>query len=551
VNVQSNVGWVLGGWGVASLDNVKNFGPHNYGTGNRGMQNFGVNNFGSLNFGSNNTGSNNIGNWNFGDGNCGSNNVGDGNVGSNNVGDFNAGNLNVGLCNTGNGTSGLLNFGNLVVGFANSAAGSSVLGYNNTNVGTGVMGLGNSGLATSSTFNTTSSFLIGNKMNGVTGTNNIGYLTSGNAPSSSNTIGYGNSSGNGNIGFFNVGSTNVGSFNYGTRNIGNLNGVQSFSLTSTKSGLPRDDVDYVDLLGVVDQPLPNSEDSASSPKADDTFLSTHFHTGLSPFSTVFTLYDFSGVTIAAVNTTLLSTNALGWSNVNASNCGAGNAGWQETGFGNLGYNNTGQANNGYMNIGISNAGGYNINNSGSNGTFDTIITPITYSTGTFPSLLACALDGYQDAQAANYPNLFNVYSQPLIGALTTYSESQTAPCTRANATCAALPMTDVTSNVFSVGLNCRGSIKITDLYCSGDSYAIFKDGLLWMTTPILPPNSDPMCLNPITDPEEAFYSDRFSHVVGYLPQGRYNIVVRPLVTNYGGGGVAIKADDFCDARDSY
>ena len=615
VNVASNAGWTLGGWGTATPDNVSNYGPHNYGVGNKGSQNFGSSNTGTRNFGSSNVGSGNFGSFNFGSNNCGSYNVGSGNVGSSNVGSFNAGSSNVGLCNTGTGATGLLNSGNYTVGFANAAAGSSVLGYNNTGVGTDVIGLGNTGAATSQTFNSTASFLIGNMMTGVTGSNNIGYLTAGNAPSASNTIGYGNSGGSGNIGFFNVGSGNVGSFNYGSGNTGNLNGVQSFSLAAGKSG-PSSQLyqDYIDLSEGVMTESSVSESSVSessvsgsyqsvvsessqsvvlesshsvvletyhsvvpesyhsvvpessnlstssnvstseseySATSDTALLKTHFHTGPSPLSTTFTIYNFADVEIVAVNTTLLSHGSIGWSNVNASNYGAGNSGWLETGFGNIGYNNTGQNNSGYLNIGIGNTGSYNINNGGTNNTGSASTnTPVTFSSGTFPALLTYALDGYQDAQASSYPALFDRYAQPMLGALGTYAGTLSAPCTRANATCATLPMADVTSNVFSVSLGCPGSVKVTDLYCSGDSYAIYKDGLPWLSTPIVPPDADPTCLNPVNDPEEAFYSERFAHAIGYLPSGRYTIWVRATVSPYGGGGIAIKVDEFCAAPGS-
>ncbi len=78
----------------------------------------------------------------------------------------------------------------------------------------------------------------------------------------------------------------------------------------------------------------------------------------------------------------------------------------------------------------------------------------------------------------------------------------------------------------------------------GDSFQVFKDGKLWLTTPVVPPGSA-TCSNRIDDPEQAYYDPNFSHTIAFLTPGMYKLTIVPLVTVFGGGAVAVKVDDFC------
>jgi hypothetical protein len=209
--------------------------------------------------------------------------------------------------------------------------------------------------------------------------------------------------------------------------------------------------------------------------------------------------------------------------------------------------NIGVANLGTSNIGASNTGtgntGYNLN-SGSAAATEYVLPGFGNAAVEPASLLNTTLNGFQSSQAAQYPGLFATYAASL------QSVWLAAPCSSANGTCPGPIAVSVSSNTFTISLSCRGSVKITDLYCSGDSYAVYKNGALWITTPLVSPLNDPGCLNPVADPEEAYYTARFAHVVGYLMPGSYTILVQPISTFYGGGGVAIKVDEFCDKESS-
>lgn len=132
ISVQSNGGWVIGGWGYATRYNTANFGPFNWGSGNVGWGNFGDDNQGNGNFGSGNQGDGNSGSWNVGVGNCGNYNVGRFNQGNWNVGVGNGGNgYQLGWCNqAGQGNTGQSNSGTQNVGYLNT--GSNNIGISNT-----------------------------------------------------------------------------------------------------------------------------------------------------------------------------------------------------------------------------------------------------------------------------------------------------------------------------------------------------------------------------------------------------------------------------------
>ncbi len=559
ISVQSNGGWFIGGWGWASRDNSANFGDLNYGSGNIGRGNVGDLNQGNGNFGTGNQGNGNNGNYNVGSGNCGSFNVGNGNQGSWNVGTGNSGSYNLGWCNVGVGNSGTGNAGNLNVGALN--AGNGNIGTSNSgtgHVGTLNTGSGNVGVSNSGSGN----FGISNTGNSNVGTDNLG---------------------NYNIGFYNDGNNNTGVSNYGSGNVGNLNGVIDFiyyaptqksflqesplkgeqnvfadssssisisrssSRSSSRRSFSREKSTLTEafkkkwsrkLAERVDNDLLRMVRVFESDSEEDD--NRHQHQQLlksTSASLAITQYDFNAISIVE-NTS--ASSSIGWFNTNSSNVGVANVGGQSNVGGlNNGNFSLGALNTGNSNAGLGNLGDYNvgIGNTGSNLTGTQF--PFNDPTGVTESVLQFA--SHYDPRAAQLTGYNNVESD-LNTAL-----AQMTP----SITCNPLSISNCTVNTpvqlvqsFSVSVRCRASVKITDLFCSGDSFQVFKDGKLWLTTPVVEPGTTG-CTIHVDDPEQAFYDPHFSHTVGFLTGGSYKLTILPLVTVYGGGAVAVKVDDFC------
>lgn len=464
INVISNTGWVIGGWGFASPFNARNYGDgqFNWGSSNFGFGNFGDNNMGNRNYGDGNMGDGNLGDYNVGWENCGSNNVGRGNNGQWNVGNVNSGSYNLGKGNTGQGNTGIVNDGNNNVGGLNTGA-------NN-------LGISNSGQ---------SNYGFGNA-----GVENVGWSNSGQWNIGEENIGLGNVgsknlNGSFNLGYLNLGSNNTGANNYGQGNVGYLAGVQYSTINTTfGSG----EIYWKNITNLVMNSIP------------------------------------------AVNST-------GWANLNDTNVGIAQSGSRNIGGVNVGLSNIGVNLNGTQNT------GWNLTGIGLIG-YDQQPGPGSNFTGvTIQGLLSplylfnSSVYGFlQDTLVEPFPDVYNQYATQMFQTRLTPFNPDTCP------SFTPVPI----SNTFSVSVKCRGSVKITDLYCSGDSYIVYKDGRVWFTTPVVSLDNDPRCLNSQPDPEEAFYDPEFSHHQAWLPPGSYKITVVPAATRWGGGAVAIKVDDFCD-----
>lgn len=319
------------------------------------------------------------------------------------------------------------------------------------------------------------------------GIQNIGWNNTGSWNSGTGNVGIGNAGalnlGNFSIGYLNEGTNNTGALNYGVGNVGYLGGVESVTISGLQTG------------------------------------------------TQANLIPWTGLTINTINVNL-GQNTTGWSNINSTNVGIG-----QSGFRNLGYDNVGTSNIGFDLSGNQNTGGrltgddligYD-QNTGSGSNF----TPVTINGISDESiLLESRVSGLmQDLVITPYPSVFaSATSKPLLVAPKIPSD------------CPTFTPISIT-NSFSISLRCRGSLKITDLYCSGDSFDIYKNGKLWMSTPVVPLGK---CAKIVVDPDEAFNDSNFSHVQVWLPAGSYTISVVGKVTALGGGAVAVKVDDFCD-----
>ena len=326
----------------------------------------------------------------------------------------------------------------------------------------------------------------------VFGTFNVGSGNTGQANVGYNNTGFGNygysntgrmNTGTQNTGYLNNGNNNTGAFNYGEGNVGFIAGVQAATFS-----------------------VPPSE-------APD---------GRIPWDSIALGYILEG------------SDGTGWGNLNDSNVGI-----SQSGYRNLGYLTGGTMNIGYSINGTANTGG-RLDGDDLIG-FDQTSSQADPFTGPFsdlqpasemPLLLSSTLSGFMDSLAVSvYPSVWDAAS----------SEVNTNTLTGCS-TFTPIPY----SSVFSVSVRCRGSFKITDLYCSGDSFQVYKDGKLWFVTPVVPIDSDVFCIRSVSDPEEAFYDPAFSHYQAWLPSGSYKITVVPMTTRWGGGGVAVKVDDFCD-----
>lgn len=426
----------------------------------------------------------NWGSGNFGYGNFGDNNQGNGNFGSSNLGDANLGSWNVGRDNCGNYNVGAGNVGNWNVGRGN--VGSYNLGSANS-------GTGNTGQSNSGQLN------IGLANNGA---NNIGIENSGSfnygiENSGIQNYGWSNTgnwnSGTGNAGNGNAGASNTGNFNIGFLNEGN-NNTGAWNYGTGNVGYLAG-VQAVTLTGIQSNLLP-----------------------------------WTGVTINTVNSQQ-GTSTTGWANINSTNVGIGQSGYRNLGYDNvggynIGYENSGQANTGFELIGEFLVGSGQTNGPGSN------FQPVTINgVADETELLLTRVTGLvQDFIVTPYPSVFANAINSQLSNPTSVSDCPTfAPVEMVNS--------------FSVSVRCRGGVKITDLYCSGDSFEVYKDGKLWLTTPVVPMGS---CQQPVVDPDEAFYDPEFSHIMAWLPAGSFKLTVRAKVTAWGGGAIAVKVDDFCD-----
>lgn len=287
--------------------------------------------------------------------------------------------------------------------------------------------------------------------------------------------------------------------------------------------------------------------SESRRKSNNNLLKSTLKSTLKSLTQSASIVQFDDINIVSVSDS--SSANIGWLNANASNVGVGNEGSGNVGIGNWGTQNIGTNNTGTSNAGVGNAGDYNIgfSNQGTNNTGIDLINGSAPSGGQSASIVAFSAAFEQDFTSTNPTVLtgFNGASSVLSNTFSANAPSTIPPANCADTLvgdCATLSPISM-SQTISVYFRCRGSLKITDLFCAGDSFQVYKDGKLWLTSPIVSPSND--CAAPVDDPEEAFYSPRFSHAIGFLPAGSYKFTIVPLVTAYGGGAVAVKADDFC------
>ena len=443
--------------------------------------------FNSRNFGE---GRYNWGSSNFGSGNFGDNNIGNGNYGTGNLGDENLGNYNVGHGNCGQNNMGRENNGQWNVGEGNS--GDYNLGRGN--VGTGNTGISNVGVTNVGGLNNGKNNLgmsnSGQSNFGIEniGTENVGWKNNGNwnvgnENDGNGNVGVKNMNGNFNLGYLNLGSNNTGAWNNGKGNVGYLSGIKS----STISGGPGD-INWKSITNL----------QLDSNPAD---------------------------------------GATGWANLNTTNVGIGQAGYNNLGYANIGGFNIGYQLDGNQNTG-GNLTGDNLIGFDQNPGPGSNIEGVSIQGTLGISLLNSSVYGYlQDSLVAPFPQVYDEsLSAVLQATLTPFNPD----------TCETFSPVQL-SNTFSISVKCRGSVKITDLYCSGDSFIVYKDGKLWFTTPVVSIETDPKCVKSQIDPGEAFYDPEFSHAQAWLPtSGSFKITVVPAATRWGGGAVAIKVDDFCD-----
>lgn len=442
--------------------------------------------FNSKNFGDSafNWGDNNIGWGNFGTGNQGR-----GNYGSNNLGDFNLGTGNVGRGNCGNYNVGAANNGTWNVGVGNS--GDYNLGRGN--VGEGNTGLTNSGASNVGIQNSGQGNLgLSNQGSLNIGINNVGventgWSNTGEANSGASNVGNGNlglnNSGSFNIGYFNAGLNNTGAWNYGNGNVGYLGGVQvvNFGAGAQIGGT----IDWKQIEVVQRSPL-------------------------------------------------LAVNVTGWANVNGTNVGMAQDGYRLVGYSNVGLFNIGYGNNGTELTGTDLTVSPGVSTA-----------PVTMNgVSSIQELLESSVSGFMnDLVVPVYPVVFETSLDTARRAsLSTLNPSIGPNCNRPPLCPTFEPIS--VANSFSVNFRCGGSLKITDIFCPGDSFNVYKDGKLWLSSPTVDPVAE--CIDPLDTPEAAFYDDRFSHVIGWLPGGSYKITIEAKVSRWGGGGVAVKADDFCN-----
>ena len=95
-------------------------------------------------------------------------------------------------------------------------------------------------------------------------------------------------------------------------------------------------------------------------------------------------------------------------------------------------------------------------------------------------------------------------------------------------------------------LFCPGQLNITDLYCSGDRFAIYDNGVFVRNTSVPVFNN---CSSNSTDPNFTQRSANWSHASIDLLPGWHNISIVVITAPYGGGFGAIRVDT--EGRDDH
>lgn len=81
-------------------------------------------------------------------------------------------------------------------------------------------------------------------------------------------------------------------------------------------------------------------------------------------------------------------------------------------------------------------------------------------------------------------------------------------------------------------------ISITDAYCTGDAFDLYKDGSYLITTPRVPTDG---CKRWTDDPDKAFTDPNYSNTKFMLP-GKFNMTIWTKDSPYQGGAAFIRAD---------
>lgn len=91
-------------------------------------------------------------------------------------------------------------------------------------------------------------------------------------------------------------------------------------------------------------------------------------------------------------------------------------------------------------------------------------------------------------------------------------------------------------------LNNYYQISITDAYCPGDSFNLYKDGSYLLTTPRVPVILNQTCSGQNEDPNFTFIDPSYSSTKFMLPGPTFNMTIHVDQSPFGGGAAFIKVD---------
>jgi len=85
-------------------------------------------------------------------------------------------------------------------------------------------------------------------------------------------------------------------------------------------------------------------------------------------------------------------------------------------------------------------------------------------------------------------------------------------------------------------------VSITDAFCPGDSFDLFKDGNYLLTTPRVPSPRNPNCSAPNDDANVVFENPAYSSTKFMLPGPSFNVTIGVRDSPYGGGAGFVRVD---------
>lgn len=94
---------------------------------------------------------------------------------------------------------------------------------------------------------------------------------------------------------------------------------------------------------------------------------------------------------------------------------------------------------------------------------------------------------------------------------------------------------------FTICSNTPTLLRVTDAFCSGDTFEVYANGTKIGSTEIRGTLSED-CEDPLMKPEEAFFSKNMSHVEVELPAGAYGVNLLAESSPFGGGIGYIRLD---------